>query len=412
MQYVYKTHETSLSIKEKLFLLIALLYSAYMFFPLFADIIRFPVWAPSLCSVILMILLYPKAFINKTFFWFITYAFVLFVYLLWGKPLTIGIGTVADNKKIVIEFAYILPSIGLLCIFLYKRNMSLFKKYIYGVTVLLFISFVTTYPLLEEYGSLRRALGEQTDELKIQGLPGYSLMHAYTLFLPPACFAFRRCNGFPKLLCLFGIGILCVIINSTSITTSIILMVFIIVYTVIYSKSKGINLMLSIILFIAIYFMFETGFFITLIDMVVPYFEGTPVEGKLIDIQNTIVQRELTGGNLTTRHELHMISWHSFLQNPLWGTSVVGGHSSLLDRFGGMGIFAGLPYVMILVSLIKHIYRYLYTQHARSFYMLGVLTGLVYLYEKGNWGAEAWLVYMVFFPISIIVIEGVDALRN
>lgn len=401
-----------LILADKIFLIVALFYSAFLIIPPLANAVRLPVWFPSAFSVLVFFLLYPQAFKNKTFLWFIIYVIVLFIYVVIGKPLSIGIGTVEDKKKILIEFANILPPIGMISIFVYKRNIQLARIYIILLIVFLLFSFYPAYSLIAKYSTLRNALSEQNEELVISGLPSYSLMHAYTLFLPSFCFAFRFVNNMFKWLCLLAIGILCIIINSTSITTSILLMVFIIIFSFSYSKKKGINLLLSIILFILIYFMFESGFFITLIDMIIPFFEGTPVEGKLIDIQNTIEQRELTGGNLITRHELHMISWHSFLQNPFWGTSVVGEHSSLLDRFGGMGLFAGLPYVMIMISLIKHIYRNLYTTHARSYFMLGVLTGFVYLYEKGIWGAESWLVFMVFIPISIIVIEYMTVLRD
>lgn len=392
--------------KKKWFLIVALLYILYTIFPLFADIFSIPVWLPSMFAVGMMAILYPSAFKNKCFYWFLAYAVVLSIYVLMGKPLTIGIGSVEDSKKIFIEFAYLLPSIGILGILQYLGDDKLNKKLVVGSLIILYVSFVIEIPLMQRYGSIRAALGEQGEELKILGLPGYSLMHAYTLMIPAACYAVRISRKRMKLLAIAALSVLAFAVYDTFVTTSLLLMVVTIVFSIFYNEKNTPLLVFVFILLAMIFFiLYKAGVFISLIDWVMPAFEGTAVESKLMDFRQSMVAGQLTGGTILARLSLHEKSWLSFLQNPLIGTSLVGGHSALLDRLGGMGLFAFIPFIMMVVSSVKVLKSKIITKHARAFFMIGVIMGFVFMYSKGLWGGEAWLMYWVLMPYSIYVLE-------
>lgn len=391
---------------KKVFLIVALLYILYIIFPLFADIIQIPVWLPSLAAVVIMVCLYPKAFSNKTIYWFLAYAAVLGIYVLVRKPLTVGIGTVADPKKIFIEFAYILPTLSIFNVLNYLDDKELLRKLVNWSLLILFVSFIVATPLLLRYESLRAALHDKGEVLAVPGLPGYSLMHAYTLFVPLICYLWKVLNGWKKWAALVGLLVLCFVIYSTFVTTSLILMTVVLVFAVFYSD-KNILLLWMLTMFggIVLYILYEFGFFISVIDWVMPAFEGTAVEPKLFDIKASMLQGELTGGTITGRQNLHAISWNSFFQNPFFGTSIVGGHSSLIDRFGGMGVLAGIPFLMIIVSFIRQMAVFYQTRMAKTFFWIGIIVGFIFLYMKGNWGCESWLVYVVLMPMGILSIE-------
>ena len=140
-----------------------------------------------------------------------------------------------------------------------------------------------------------------------------------------------------------------------------------------------------------------------------PTFEGTVVEPKLVDFRDYMMHENIEDGAIMGRQNLHTISWNSFYQNPFFGTSIVGGHSSLIDRFGGMGIVAGLPYLMIFITFVRQMVRQYTTKKAKTFFLVGIITGFVYLYEKGNWGCEAWLMYMVLMPMGILSLENTQS---
>ena len=394
-------------IKKKIFLITALLYVLYTIFPLFADTFRVPVWLPSLAAVVVMIILYPEAFANKAFYWFLVYAIVLGLYVIFHHPLTIGIGNFADKRKILIEFSYIFPTVSIFSILCYLNDIELTRKLVNWSIAILFVSFISVVPLMQRYNSLREALNEQGEGVFVPGLPGYSLMHSYTLFLSTLCYSFRVNKGTKKWWALSGIIVLCFMVYSTFVTTSLIIMVMVLFVSALYAPKRS-DLFWMILCFVAIivFILYKFGFFISLIDWIMPWFEETPVERKLIDFKASMLEGKWTGGSIVGRQNLHAISWNSFFQNPFFGTSIVGGHSSLSDRLGGMGLVAGLPFIMIIVSFMKRIVKFYQTKTARFFYWMGIIAGMVYLYQKGLWGGESWLMYIVLMPMGILTIES------
>lgn len=392
--------------RKKIFFYIAIFYTLYLVFPLLTDSISIPVWLPSILTSGIIIVLFPKTIQKPITKWFIAYATVLTIYVLIGKPLTIGIGTVEDNKKIFIELSYILPSICIFSVFYYIKDYDLTSKYVKWSVTILYLSFIVAAPLMLEYNSLREAYTEQGEDFMIPGLPGYSLMHSYTLSLPSLCYAVRFSKKKQRILYVIALLIMCYIVYSTYITTSLIIMTFILLFSFLYKENRtlfygGVFLFIGLIL----YELFETGVFVDFIDSVYPFFENTPVEQKLNDFRASLVEGQLKGGSITGRQNLHLISWNSFFENPIWGTSVVGGHSSILDRFGGMGILGGFPFMMIIVTFVRQFIKTLSDSNARTFFIMGIFVGFLYLYEKGLWGAENWFMMIVFMPMTIWVLE-------
>ena len=190
-------------------------------------------------------------------------------------------------------------------------------------------------------------------------------------------------------------------------------MIVMLLFTLLYSeKHKVWFWIISAVLLIVIYILYKDGFFISLIDKIMPAFEGTAVEFKLNDFKSSMMQGHITGGSITGRQDHHAISWSSFFSDPVFGTSVVGGHSSLLDRLGGMGMIAGLPFLFIIISFIRQTIKHYKTKMAKVFFWGGIIAGFVYLYTKGNWGAEAWLVYFVLMPMGIQFFERNTLVRR
>lgn len=395
-----------MSIRVKIFLVVAILYTQYTLFPLLADTIRIPIWFPSIMSSSLFLCLYPKAFINKTFYWFLVYAMVLSVYLLLGKPLTIGIGTIQDSKKILIEFAYILPTICLFLVFYYLKNIRLARLYTIWTAIILYASFLVSVPLMNEYNTLREALIEEGEGMFIPGLPNYSLMHSYTLYLPVVCYTIKYKKLKWKIIGVVALISLCYVIYSTSVTTSLLVMVGIISASIVYNEKKKITFWLIIIfIIIIIYYFYHTGVILAFFEWIKPYFENSPVEPKINDFIKSIAQGKVTGGSIIDRQDLHDISWNSFFKNPILGTGVVGGHSSILDRFGGMGILGGIPFLMIFISFYKTTKTLYLSNSARAFLSIGMIASFTYLYEKGLWGSESWLMLFVILPLALAVLE-------
>lgn len=393
--------------RKNIFLLVSLFYTLYIMFPIFADLVRIPVWLPSLVSSVIMVCLFPKAFKNRIVIWFLLYASILALFVIVGKELTIGIGTVEDSKKMFIEYAFILPTLCIFSILYYLQDFHLTKKYVIWSVVILYASFFVALPLMNQYNSWREALSEQDDHLSIPGLPSYSLMHAYTLFLPAVCYAQKYAKGTLKIISLFALLLLCYVIYGTFVTTSLIVMLGIIVFAYTYDDRRTSVYWLTVIVLVLIFYLcYVFGLFFDFIDWIRPFFANTAVDPKLDDLQNSMMAGHLQGNSITVRLTLHSTSWDSFFENPLWGTSIVGGHSSLLDRLGGMGIMGGIPFLMIIISFLKYSLAMLVSKRARVFLVSGFVAGFIYLYEKSIWGQESWLMLMVMMPMTLWVLDN------
>jgi len=394
--------------KGKTFLIVSLLYVVYTTFPLLADLIAIPVWAPSLISSTIFLFLYSSSFKNRMFYWFLVYAFVLFLYVLIGKPLTIGIGTVEDEKKILIELAYILPSISIASILKDIEDDRVTSVFIISSLIILFLSFIFAFPIILQYQSIRNALTDSVSSngtMGVIGLPSYSLMHAYTLLVPAMCYWVKISTTIKeKLLSYVALVIICLMVYDTFVTTSLIILVCILLFSLFYKDSNNITYLFIFISFLFI-ILWKIGFFALIIDSIMPLFDGTPVESKLIDFKQSALGLDSENNTLEGRVDLHKISTDSFWENPIWGTSVVGGHSALLDRFGGMGILGGLPFIMLLISFMNIMKRMYLTKIARTFFYMVIMSSLVFIYEKGLWGCENWLMMMVLAPQFILFLE-------
>ncbi len=390
--------------REKLFFGVVILYILYIAFPLFGDILKIPVALPSIAVSIMVMVLYPSSWQTKYFRWFLVYAVILAIYVFIGKPLTIGIGTVTDSKKILIEYAYILPPLLISGAISKINSESIEQKIGAWALAILVVSFVYILPvLINNSGILREDLFSK-DAVRVPGLPTYGLMHAYALLVPALCYGIKY--SFAKKNKVVNCCILllfCYVIYKTSITTSLILMMASILFAIFYKAGNRTRNMISLTLISIICVLFYfVGVFETIIDWLLPLFEGTPVEYKLIDIKLSLEAGHTVGGTLTVRQSLHQMSWSSFFHNPLFGVPEVGNHSSLIDRLGGMGLFCFLPFLLIITTHVKSVSRRLPVQvETQTFYSISIAICLIYMYMKGNWGCESWLFMMVLIPSVI-----------
>ena len=394
--------------KKRIFLITALLYILYMVFPLFKDTLSIPVWLPSVATLAVLSAMYPQAYSNKTFYWFLAYACSLILYFIGGLPLTIGIGSIADSKRILVECANILPCISIFSVLVYLNDERLNRTILKWSTGILLVSFIVAVPLMLRFNSIREAMNEENhEEIIIAGLPSYALMHAYTLFLPVLCYCVKVLKGRSRVLAMIGLVVMCFVVYDTFVTTSLILMILILLFTFLLSERKGMGKWFAVFFLSIVFFLlYQSGFFVSIIDLVMPAFEGTAVEPKLLDMKESMMQGHVTGDSLTGRQDYHGMSINSFFSNPLFGGGMVGGHSSLLDRLGGMGLVAGLPFIMIFVSFFKRIIRIFKTTMAKEFFVVGFIVAFVYLINKGNWGGESWLLLMVLLPFGLLVAEN------
>lgn len=386
--------------------------------PIIPDITGIPVWIVNLSVFVVFLVLYPRAYTNPVIYWFLAYATILAIYVLLGKPLTIGIGDVHDSKKIIIEYAFFLPSLSIFSILYYLNDFRIFKIISFFSLVFIVLSFSYLIPMiLIKNTILRDALYlAQYNNIETFAIPNYSLMHAYIIALPAILYCLKTYKSWEKWVMMLAITVMSVfIIIHTYITTSIVVTFSVIVFALLFTEQNIVKSFLFIFpLFFIIYILHLYGVFVQLFDSLIEYFNGTAVQHKIETFKYIYLNGYIldVGESITARMNYHAMSWKAFSENILiGGSSPVGNHSSLIDRLGGMGLLAFIPFIMIILSQIKMSLKVLKNTEQRIFYYLGVVSAFAILYQKGLFGQEGWLFMMVLLPGIIIMFRNEKSIQ-
>jgi hypothetical protein len=397
------------SIKEKSFLAIAFFYILCIVFPLLTDITHVPDYVPALVVVFFLLFMYKGVILSTPMKWTIVYIMVLLIYALVGKKFHIN-GTdssVPALWRITIEAAWILPSVLISSILVNSGNTRLHKWITIGTYGFLIISFIYILPLIMTSAGLLRdaALGYDPKIVRPLGFPGYDLLHAYTLLLLPVALLVKTSHSRSRIISSVIFLLLAYVVVKTSITTSLFVMVLIILFSVAYNvKRPNLTFVGLCIIAILIYILYEQGFFLWLVDYLMPTFKDTAVESKLQDFHNSMVYGHLGGGTIDARTDFHQYSKDSFVYEPLFGGGKAGGHSKVLDVLGSMGLFGFIPFFMILFSTIKSWAKIASDKASKNFIYFSFIVAGVYLYEKGIFGGPGFLSMLVLVPCAIVYI--------
>lgn len=392
--------------KDKIFLAASFFYIFYVIFPLFADYTHIPVYVPAIVVVAGVMLSYPQAFGTSAVKWFFAYAALLFIYSIAGLPIFInGMNqSLPAIWRITIEAAWVLPALVIAAVLFSRKDSRLYKIIGIGSLVLLVISFVYILPLVLSSSNILREDIQELEVLRPMGLPDYGLMHSYTLMLVPLCLMIKGGKGKYKTLAWALTLLFFYMVTQTAVTTSLFVSIVIFLFAIFYKENSGQRTIFGLGFFCFVLFVLYTqGFFLWLVDSLMPFFEDTAVSFKLQDFHDSLAQGSVTGESLTGRMDYHDISKASFWASPIIGGGEVGGHSKILDLLGSMGLLVFIPFVMVIwKSLRTQMAEVAYNKELKMFLILCYAISLVYLYEKGIFGASGWLFMLVIVPCAIL----------
>lgn len=401
---------SSLSLRQKIFLAFTFLYILFNAIPLFTAYLPITVQIICIVTVIACGLLYPRSLICKPMKWFYIFLMVLIAYAVSGNYFHInGLNnnTMPASSRIIIEAAWIMPSIMIADVLSEHGSMKLLKIVGWGSLILLVLSFIYILPVISMSANMLRELAMSDAPDVPKGLPDYTLMHSYPLMLPGLCLAFRKGNLRNSIFFAATIVLFSFVIMRTAVTTSIgISMAFIFFALLVSKESLNKTVFLLCLCIVLFYVAYESGLVLAFIEWVMPYFEGTAVMEKLIDIRNSINSGSVTGDTLEVRGDLHDLSKQSFYDNPLFGGDKVGRHSQVLDILGSMGIIGFLPFIMIFISVLKLYITEINDRFDRVFLYSCFGIALVYLYSKGIFGATGWLFTYVMAPCLVVAVAN------
>lgn len=410
-----------MQLKKKLFLLISSLYASYIFVPLILGLTGITIDIIVLIVSTLLVIITPKALMNKTILWFFVYVCILFLYFLFGKVLVLpGISHTSELKRIITEIGMILPTLLIFSGLIYYKDIKLFKSIALMSLLATLFTFVLLIPLIiADNNVLRTSLQSGFRSINFL-VPTYVALHSYIIVLPAILYIVKYTKGWMRCNFICATTLYLYIIFNASITTTLIISMLILGFFFVYKNNlQKTGLIIGI--FVSIFFFLHiSNLLIHVFDFGVSATEGTYSAVKFEGFRDAYLTGKKSS-SMAIRDNLHMISFKSFLKSPIWGgsvekidlslnasdidassTSVIGGHSSLVDRLGGMGLLGFIPFVMILITSIKTWKKFFRSKNAWYFYCIGIGAAGIILYSKGVFGQEGWFSMLVYLPALIL----------
>lgn len=291
-----------------------------------------------------------------------------------------------------------LPNIMISSVLFNRQKGNIYTLLGNYVLVLICVSFLIVLPQMQNMDLRNMARRfDETSEMAV-GTINYTLLHAYIILVPVLYLCYLTFKGKRKWFYLLCLLLTYYVILKSSITTTIVMLAIEVCFFIAYNSKKRVASLIGVsIFFILLFILVKTGAIVTLLDIVQPFFEGTAVDQKIEDFKILAITGSSTG-TIEGRENLHGISWNSFFDNVLWGGGYAGGHSSIIDRMGVMGLIGFIPYIMIFISNASAWINRM-NKYSRKYYLFSFLSVIVLLYTKGIFGQEGYLFFMVLLPI-------------
>lgn len=399
-----------LSLQEKHFVYISFFYILYNAFPLLGDLLPIPPQFICIATTLLLVAEFNRFFNHPAIKWFAFFIFVLFFNGLLGRYIHInGLANLALpwTRRILIEIAWILPAILIMSILKQLNNPRLFKIIGYGTVLILVTSFVYILPVITSYSNILRAAmrEDRLDFAKPFGLPDYTLMHSYVFMLPGLCLYAKKNEGIKRYVSIGVIILFYYIITQTAVSTSISLGLLVVIATIFYKESQlSLTFAAFFVACVIVVLAYYSGGLLSLVDSLMPFFDGTPVQFKLEDLHDSLISGHLQGDSFEAREDHHQESIEAFFDNPIFGGGHAGGHSHFYDILGTVGLVGFIPFILIIWSSFKNFSSLVHNRMAYHFLLVCFAVPSLFLFHKGIFGATGWLFMCVCAPSLIMAI--------
>lgn len=395
--------------RESLFIILATFYMVYMIVPIFSFITNLDISVVCIVTFAGLFILYPKVFLNKTSALGLIYLSILFIYYLCGKELPqLGGGDAPTLMRIIMATAFVVPNLAMYYILKYLNSEKMYRYFCWMPLIVLLVSFATFTHLIIGNKEVLRQVTYAGGEFSTNPLlPHYSLLHAYVFIMPALILAFKSIKNKLRYFFLFTAVYEFYIIAQSSVTAIILLAIITVVFMLIYKENdSNKSLLRAFGLVFLFFFLIELGVVEAIMNTIVDMYEDTGSAGKMRTFRDLLAGKDLQAGNtFEERGTLHSISTNAFFANPIFGSTPVGNHSCLFDRLGGLGLFGFIPYIIFLYNVFKNVTKTFWTKNARVAFYLVSFCVLLMLYQKGIFGQECWLFFIVIAPSILHYIE-------
>ena len=345
----------------------------------------------------------PRFFVTKQFFLILFYAIVVWLNAKAGDEYTFD-KTVMDGLLLGMcgGFSFYLMqsddqkvkkwiSIGVLTVVIIQTIPSLIMYTVSQDTIRFFITQIYHGNDEMDWNTLYR-----------MGIMNYDVTHSLPMLVPPLMMWLRTKDGSKIWKCFCFISLVCVLVSSYiyDVTTVQLLSLFSIVTSfLIYPNQNKANrqrLIFATVLILP--FAFSTTLQDSVLKGVGAVSEGVLKE-KVEDARYDLTHDSSTG-DMANRSELYNLSINTFFESPIWGTndfSKIGLHSAIFDRMGAFGLFGIVPYLLILILLIKEC-RGKMSLSSRWYFSICIISFCALILIKNMSRLEEWMMFIVVAP--------------
>jgi hypothetical protein len=359
---------------------------------------------------VLISLLYPKIYLEKSIIWLMIYSLVLIFNFLSGDEVY-----VLGFSLTEITFYFIPASLFLI----YMRNNDLNNVRtiaIVSILIIIITSIFTFKNAIDNPGIVRSIVRAQTSEDYTyiieqyrKGIASYGMPHAFPFIVPPFIYVLKNKNFsfklriFALLMVMIG-GLMVFYTESTG--ALVVLLFSIIMSLIIIESSLKKNIMRLVSLGVIALLFLNTQTLISVLDFFGAETETMTYYGKIEDTM-TMLETGKTVGQIANRQELHNMSLTAFLNHPLLGTnkgSNIGGHAYFMDRAGLLGLVGFIPLFLFFYYQIKTTYKNL-SDSIRMYYLIGVVACIILGFQKNMAGFEYWLYLFLLLPSLCFLLD-------
>ena len=312
------------------------------------------------------------------------------------------------------EFAILFFSsaLGYFCLLPENRKSS--KTILWVLSFIIIITSFATFLLdLTNPGIVRQATSELFDmkDLTIlnwgyrMGMTNYSLPHALPVIIPALVYGIKNhsLNVRSRLFLSLFLFAVFMLIYVSGVATAIIVsfIVFIISFFSSTNRAQN-NIQVFIIVgIILVPILLNQQWLADMLN----YFISLTGEGylhdRLVDILESMIYKDASG-DLEARLDLYSVSSTEFAESILFGSNNnLGGHSAIIDRLATMGLVGIVPYILFIGYQLNTSYKKI-PQCAKTFYVEGILAGLMMLITKNMSNWEMWTMLFVLLPTIIM----------
>ncbi len=303
--------------------------------------------------------------IKNNFFEFKKYIAIILI--------AVGIETLVyfDNFIRILRYdAYIIPA--MLCFiyatmgtYFYKYSSRSCKKFIlYFIVILTLITSVTTLNGLIDFPLAVRSLGNGGNTLIFDSLfyygknmAGWGMIYGFVFLLPSLVINYKKTR---KIIFFITIIISEVMIISSQIMFAILFSILLLYVSIFEIKTytKMIMIICLLLVIFGIVFSFREDIFL----MIMSFFSNVGNEKSALRLSQLymLFDSGMATGDADARFELYMMSFNTFLDNPIFGYDEsgeimyknIGMHSQILDLFASVGGVLGGCWIGIFFYLI------------------------------------------------------------